>query len=66
MLRPYITSSRFDSQSYHIAANSPPHFSQYHSVATFIVPHSLHLSVFSTGAFSSIGASGVPSSTSSG
>src|SRR5438045_4043862 len=47
------------SRPHHIAANSPPQFSQYHSVARFIVPHSRHLSVFSTGASSSSGASGV-------
>src|SRR5436190_17059206 len=27
-------------------ASSPPHFSQYHSFALFIVPHSAHFSVF--------------------
>src|SRR6185503_1959279 len=29
-------------------ASSAPHFSQYHSFGLFIVPHSAHLSVFST------------------
>src|SRR6266568_7394279 len=45
----------------YIAASSAPQFSQYHSVARFIVPHWRHLSVFSTGASSSTGAWGVAS-----
>ena len=32
------------------AASSPPHRSQYHSVGAFIVPHSLHRSVFAASA----------------
>src|SRR5207302_730943 len=32
--------------SSYMAASSPPHCPQYHSVGRFIVPHSLHLSVF--------------------
>src|SRR3989454_1769441 len=53
MPRPYVITSH---HHHHIAANSAPQFSQYHSVARFIVPHSRHLSVFSTGASSSTGA----------
>src|SRR5919107_1244042 len=32
-------------EAVYIAASSPPHRSQYHSVGEFMVPHSLHLSV---------------------
>src|SRR2546425_11221810 len=58
MPRPYVITSH---HHHHIAANSAPQFSQYHSVARFIVPHSRHFSVFSTGASSSTGATGVAS-----
>src|SRR5688500_6768336 len=43
----------------YIAASSPPHRSQYHSVAKFIVPHSLHLSVFVASVGTSLRYSGV-------